>query len=326
MSKKANTTLIGGFVLAAIFLAVASVLVLGSGKFFKKTQKFVMFFEGSVKGLQVGAPVVIRGVEVGQVTAIVLEYDPARMTTSIPVYAEIDLEKITVIGSTARESQKAGLQKTELIDRGLRAQLQTQSFVTGMLMVDLDFRPNSPARLVGLEKRYPEIPTVPTDRQQMSKKLDELPVQEIATSLARTLDGIDRLVNSPHVQSTLDSVDKLVADLDRLAIDGNKHIARVSSRAEKLMDGIDGQVAAVGGSTTSTTTAARDTLAHATAALDEARGAISDLRELAASNANVGHQLSQSLAQVTALTRSLRSVSDYLDRYPESLLRGKGGP
>src|SRR5208282_1219362 len=132
MSKQASKSLIGAFVLGALVLVVAGIVVFGSDKFFRKVNKNVMFFEGSVKGLQIGAPVMFRGVQIGHVTNIVLEVNAKDLTAFIPVYTEIYPQKIVPIGSNVSYDQRY-LQA--LIDKGLRAQLQLQSFVTGQLMV-----------------------------------------------------------------------------------------------------------------------------------------------------------------------------------------------
>src|SRR5512134_2415689 len=151
MSKQASKSLIGAFVLGAIFLVVAGVVIFGSGKLFTKANKSVMFFEGSVNGLQIGAPVVFRGARIGQVTDVVVKMNARELTAFIPVYTEIYPQKIMPIEGDQSYDERY-LQA--LITKGLRAQLQLQSFVTGQLMVNIDFYPNTPIRLVGLEKRY----------------------------------------------------------------------------------------------------------------------------------------------------------------------------
>ena len=98
MSKPANKRLIGIFVLGAIALLVIAIVVLGSGKFFRKTFKAVCFFEGSVGGLNVGAPVVFNGVRIGEVTDVVLRYDTRDLTATIPVYIEIDPQRMKTLG------------------------------------------------------------------------------------------------------------------------------------------------------------------------------------------------------------------------------------
>ncbi len=136
MSKPANKTVIGIFVVVALVLVVGAVLILGSGKFFKNYPKFVMYFQGSVKGLAVGAPVNFRGVKIGTVTNIKMLLNPKDLSMIIPVYIEIEPDTIqTMEGSPSletivKESGKAQLMP-DMIKRGLRAQLEMQSIVTG---------------------------------------------------------------------------------------------------------------------------------------------------------------------------------------------------
>ena len=211
MSKQASKSLIGAFILGALVLVIAGIVIFGSGKFLTNVQKNVMFFEGSVKGLQIGAPVVVRGVQIGHVTDILLEVNKRDLTAFIPVYIEVYQQKIVPIGDDHSYDQRF-LQA--LIKKGLRAQLQLQSFVTGKLMVNLDFYPNTAIRLVGLEKRYPEIPTIHSGLEQLTKRLEELPLKQIADRLNDTLAGISRLLNSRDLQASIGSLNQLLKDTD----------------------------------------------------------------------------------------------------------------
>src|SRR5271157_428684 len=226
MSKQASKTVIGAFVLGAIVLVVAGVVVFGSGKLFKKVNKDVMFFEGSVKGLQVGAPVVFRGVQIGQVTDIVLEVNAKNLAAFVPVYTEIYSQKIVPIEDNLSYDR---LYLQALIEKGLRAQLQLQSFVTGQLVVNLDFYPNTPIRLVGLEKNYHEIPTIPSNLEQLQKKFEALPLKEIADKLNETLAGINRLVNSRDLQTSIGSLNQMLKDSDTLVKNLNAEVGPLAA-------------------------------------------------------------------------------------------------
>ena len=202
MSKMANKSLIGAFVIGAIALAVISVIIFGSGKFFRKQLGFIMFFEGSIKGLNVGSPVIFRGVKIGEVKDIALHLRPSDLTFFIPVVVEIDPNRIQTEGVRATPYQNI----QAMIDKGLRAQLQSQSFVTGQLAVGIDFYPDKPAKLLGLSKKYHEIPTVPTPIEELQKSIEELNLKEFAEKVKSTLDGVEKAVNSPEIQKTLKSV------------------------------------------------------------------------------------------------------------------------
>ncbi len=336
MGKQASKTLIGAFVIGAIALIVAGVVVFGSGKLFASTSKFVMFFEGSVKGLDVGAPVIFQGVKIGEVVRIRLDFNPKDLTLVIPVYIEIDPRLLNVpkelrsLLEEASKSKKAPLMLALIEKRGLRAQLQLQSFVTGQLMVNLDFYPDKPIRLLGLEKKYPEIPTIPTGFQELTKKLEELPLKEITANLNSSLAGINKLVNSPDLQASLGSLNQLLKDADKLVknidiqaeplvsnLKGTSDAARSAFvQAEKtlaLKEGVPGEI---GEGFVKTLTAARLTL-------DETQKAVGNLDVIAVQNANLGYELAETLEQIADLSRSFRVLADYLERNPQALIRGK---
>ncbi len=327
MSKQASRTLIGAFVLGALGLIVAGVVVFGSGRFFRKVNRDVMFFEGSVKGLQIGAPVVFRGVQIGQVTKVVLEINKKNLSALIPVYVEIYPQNIVQIGGDHSNDQRY-LQA--LIEKGLRAQLQLQSFVTGQLLVNLDFYPDTPIRLVGLETEYPEIPTIPSDLEQLTKRLEELPLNEIANRLNETLAGINKLLNSRDLQTSIGSLNRLLKNSDALVNNLNAEVRPLASdikgttdaaraafvQAEKTLrldEGVPGEVAS----------SIKETLSAADATLKETHAAVENLNGIAVQNANLGYEIGRTLEQITQLSRSIRVLADYLERHPEALLRGK---
>src|SRR5262249_5629304 len=155
----------GGFVLGAIGLIVVAVPAFAGGQLFTQRMQTVAFFEGSVGGLSAGAPVTFRGVRIGEVTSVVVRYDTHDQTVLIPVHLEIEQSRINTVGTRKHNpEQNLGL----LIERGLRAQLVTQSMVTGQQTVQLDFFPNTPIRLTGIEHGVPEIPTVPSSMDELT--------------------------------------------------------------------------------------------------------------------------------------------------------------
>jgi paraquat-inducible protein B len=244
MSKPANKTLIGMFVVGAIALTVLAVVLLGSGKFFKQTYPYVMYFEGSVQGLSIGAPVVFRGVKVATVTAIKMQIDAKDLIIRIPVYVEFGGEaKSEIVGAPEgfleafrHEGERAHHEFIEtLIERGLRAQLETQSFVTGQLQIALDFHPDKPAKIVGGDPNTPEIPTVPTPLQEFAKKIQELPIDKIFKKIDSTLDGINRLVNAPEILQTLRSI-------SQAAREAKDTINKLNAKIEPALSGIEATV------------------------------------------------------------------------------------
>jgi paraquat-inducible protein B len=185
MSKKTNKALVGAFVVGALVLLIMGLIVFSSGTLFTKTNKYVLFFEGSVKGLVVGAPVNFRGVKIGTVKEITLVYDPHNSFAFIPVIIETEPNRIK---RSPFDRDRKNIQF--LINTGLRAQLEIQSFLTGQLAVALDFFPDKPARLLGLIKDYPEIPTIPSALGELQKNIGDIPFKEISLDLQESMHSL----------------------------------------------------------------------------------------------------------------------------------------
>ena len=146
MSKKTNPKLIGAFVIGATILVITSILAFGGLQYFSSKIKFVAFFPGaSLSGLDVGSPVTFRGVKVGQITSIVIQYDVARQRLRVPIRFDLDTNRLQFV--SGEKSPERNI--PELIARGLRGQLQTVSLVTGQTSIDFNFYPDTPAQLFG---------------------------------------------------------------------------------------------------------------------------------------------------------------------------------
>lgn len=330
MSKPANKTLIGIFVLGAIALALVAIVVLGSEKFFEKSFLAVCYFEGSVGGLNVGAPVVFRGVKVGTVANIKLSFDPKSDKIQIPVFLEIEPERVEKKDGSRKLDPVATLRL--LIDRGLRARLESQSILTGQMQVGLDFYPERPARFVGANPRYPEIPTIPTPLQELTKRIEQLPLEQIVKDIGSAVAGINRLVNSPEITKSLRSVSaaadetknligKLDSRIDPLVL----NIEATVKDAQKLLQNVDRQVEPLGPSIQKASDSIEKTLKSADAALRSAQKAIGGVEGTISNDSPLVYQLNKTLEEVSNLARSVRQLADYLERHPESVLRGKGG-
>lgn len=197
MDKKMHKTIIGIFVVGAFVLLMVGVVVFGSGDLFKRTNKFVLYFDGSVKGLAIGAPVMFRGVSIGTVKDISLIYDAKAGTVMLPVIVEIEQDRIKGAPSFGEVDGDK-----KMIALGLRGKLEVQSFLTGQLMISFDFYPNQPAKLRGIIKGYPELPTLVTS-PDIFEIMNELPIKEIAKDLQETAHGMDKLVNSSEIPRSL---------------------------------------------------------------------------------------------------------------------------
>jgi paraquat-inducible protein B len=354
MSKQANTKLIGGFVLGAVALVVAGVLIFGTGKFLKKSKKFVLFFEGSVKGLNVGAQVDFRGVKVGSVTDIRVQLDNKDLSLHIPVFIEIDPDRITAINSTTAPDQPQGAPEAitlmeVMVKRGLRAQLGMQSLVTGQLYVLLDFFPDKPVRLLAhAETGYQELPTVPSNLEELTRTFEKLPLDELASKLVSSIQGIERFVNSPDLKEAVaalnqsvqglqtlirnvgSKIDPLATNLDRTLTEAHNLLANLDRQLKPLLTSVertvkdaDGLVRHVDERVGPLSTSLENTSNAAGTAMKQAEQTLSALEAVVGEDSALNYDLRNTLREMTAAARSLRTLTDYLDRHPEALLRGK---
>ena len=320
MTRKPSKTIIGAFVLGALALIIIGVMTFGAGDYFSRQPTFVMFFDGSVKGLNVGASVVFKGVKVGRVTDISLLYNPKAQSVQIPVLVEIDPHSIMQEKGWTDPKDFISL----LVKQGLRAQLQLQNLLTGQLIIELDFHPDKPPRLVRSDIRYPEIPTIPSSLEQLTRTIEKLPVEELVTKLISAIEGIEKAVTSPELTESIRSLNLAINDVRTLIqnIDGtiqplSSDIRGTLEDTRKLVRDFDSHAASL--------QASIDRASDATSkAMEQAERTFGAMEHASAADSPVMYQLSQTLDEISATADSIRALSDYLNRHPEAMLRGKG--
>ena len=319
MRSQARKTLIGAFVVGAVALAAAGITVFGSGKFFQKRIMCVMYFSGSITGLSVGSPVEFRGVRVGEVTKIAAVFDPDTLSIAIPVYVEIDPTSLIVSGKEKASSVLSDRKFHQpLLEKGLKAQLDIESFITRQLYINMDFFPDRPTRLLGLDTRYPEIPTIPSLQDQIVQTLQKLPEK-----IMNVTDGIERLVNSPAAQESLRDLDALLRGIATeitplmASLNATSDAARRTfAQAEKTLSLKEGPSAEMAASFT-------DAMKKTGASLDQMRSTLGTYQKVAVQNANLGYDVTKTLADLDAAARSVRALTEYLELHPEAVLKGK---
>jgi len=227
MIRKTDKRMIGAFVVGAVALLIGAVLIFGSGALFKQSDKYVIFFNGSVKGLSVGAPVIFRGVKIGNVSSIGLVYDPNNKEVLIPVVVDVALARVTGV------PDKLGYPDYALwVKQGLRAKLEIQSFITGQLMLAFDFYPEKPAKFYGIIKDYPELPALPIS-PDIFEVMDDIPVKEITANLEQAVAGINRLVNSEGISE----LDKTLREVTYSARSFGLFVEYLEQHPEALLKG-----------------------------------------------------------------------------------------
>ncbi|NEX17409.1 MAG: mammalian cell entry protein [Halochromatium sp.] len=341
MSREANPTIIGGFVLGAVALVVIGILVFSSGAWLRERIYLVTYFPGSVQGLSVGAQVQFQGVPIGQVVEIGLDYIADRDSFRIPVRYEVWPNTIHVLGDLEGTEPSELLQR--LVDeRGLRAQLESVSFVTGQYLVSLSLNPSLPSR------NYPpnpdgtvRVPAIAATRDRVQEMLENLHLDELVDAATQALEAINSLLSAEETHSALNNMDQALAGIAALAEKVDREIAPLSQHAsatlneyEQLAETLRRQVGPLLRELSQTTQAITavatrveakiDPLASATqTALDEAAAAMRGISQLTSEGSSTRYELDQLLATATRAASSIRSLADYLERHPEALLQGK---
>jgi len=325
MSSKANPAIIGGFIVGALALIIAAVLLFANGAF-SNPKKNMIFFEGSVNGLNIGALVKLKGVPVGKVTDILVVYDDRHGKIITPVIVEFTPEKIyDMQNGHIEKSNSQDINK--MIQQGLRAQLQTQSYVTGQLFIDINVRPESPIKLLGGDHPlYPEIPSIPSSKEQVEHTIEEvvdmvrkMPIQQTVESLSNSLLQVEKLLKSPEIASSLATIDRTLKDLQHLirGVDSRidpltKELQGSIKESRLLVENINKQVGPV-------MQEARVAMTTTTGTMEQARSTLQTIDQAASQNAS----LDLALHDLATAARSLRVLSDYLERHPDALLYGK---
>lgn len=283
----------------------------------KYTEKvvYIMYFDGSVSGLAVGASVEFKGIKIGGVRNIALEIDEENKKYYIPVLIEIEPQRINLTddGTKILSVVEAGKLRRQvvsgLIHRGLKGKLKSSNFLTGQLIIDLDLIPDKPAVYVAKSKKYPEIPTVPTDIDEITNsvaqlvaKFEKIPIDELGISLTNTVEGIDKFINSGDLQAMIKEYTKLAVSVQVIA-------KNVSS---ETLPGFN-----------MTLDETRGAVKKVDATLVAAQRLFSNANSLIADGSPLKYDLTVMLQELAAASRAVRGLADFLERNPSSLISGK---
>lgn len=271
-------------------------------KTYERKERYLMFFKGSVRGLTVGAPVLLRGIRVGEVLDIQLNFSVADFEFHIPVLIQIEPERVGIQGDAGEVA--SGDMIDRLVARGLRGQLKSGSLVTGQLYVDLDFHPDARPEIIAHYGNYEVLPTVPAPLEALTTKatdaldrindilakVDGMPLEQIGVDAGAAVAAANDLVGSPELKSAIVELEATLSSVRATAEQINTQIAPELS----------------------------ETLRQTTQTLKSAGKIVTE-------NSPMYIELTRMLQEASAAARSLRVMADYLERHPEALLKGKGG-
>lgn len=268
---------------------------------------FLVHFDGSVRGLHPGSSVEFRGIKVGEVTDIRLDVDQATGAARIPVTLNLEPERLDAGQGGATDTDTAYAAMRAMVEQGLRAQLSNGNLLTGELIVTLDFFPDAPKATLQTGGPYPELPSRPnvldTATKTVTELMDELsraPIAETVTELRSTIQKAGALLGSPEVAQAMGSLSRSLAELEKTT-------------------------QAIGTEGAPTIRALRDVAENTSKLVEQAERTLNTTGEVVATTKPVAHDLQGLVRELTATARSIRGLTDYLERHPEALIRGKRG-
>jgi paraquat-inducible protein B len=313
---------VGGFVLGAVALVLGAVVFFSAGDWFEPKERFVVFFPGSVRGLNPGAPVTMRGVKIGEVKHVTA-LSTGKADPLIQIEVQIELQREVIEAPRGIELPWANVRGAELARRliaaGVRARLMSQSLLTGQKYIELDILPREPARLAGLERPYPELPTTPTAMERMGQrtealmeKLADLPLDQMLEDVRQAVQSLRTLLDSPDLRGTLAGARRGADQLAPALAD----VRAAVGDARRLIDTLGDEAKGTGSE-------ARQTMQKARDALDRVERAASRLDGTAEGADEARVRASQTLEELDRTLKSLRNLVDYIQTHPEAVVLGK---
>ncbi len=333
MKSKVSPTVVGFFVLGAMLIGMIGLFSFGSLSFLRKPQRFVVYFDESVSGLDEGSPVKLRGVRVGRVTQVSLTYDEETKSSVVAVLCELNRAVVkNTNGGLIDVTDRAEIEN--LIDHGLRAQLGVIGLATGLLYVELDFRDPAEYPADARDKipvDYAVVPAVPSAISEFQatfgeilasvkdidfgamaeelhglladsrRQINALDVQTLNTELTATAKSVRALAENPKLPSIIDNLDGALADL-----------RTTLQRIDKNVD--------------PTATELAETLRQARASLAALDEVAATANQFVAAQSGLGAEATVALRQLGEASRAIARLAEFLERNPNALLTGRAQP
>jgi paraquat-inducible protein B len=319
---------VGAFVIGSMVLATAAFLWLSGNRWFERELAATIHFQGGVSGLYVGAPVTFRGVPVGQVESIGIEVDARSLQARIPV--RVRLQPDSVRFSSAGTPQQPDLRT--LIQRGLRARLVAQSYVTGQKAIDLDFLPDAPPVALGPAGGVPEIPAVSDRFEALFEQLAQLPLRQTLDELRTTMRSLQDTLDETRgtVAATRGAIERSSASFDAVAREGQRALVEARGAVGALRSEVERSLASLDAFLLSSRSAVEKaqpelqaTLESARAAAAAAEQAMRRVDELTDPRAPLRGDIDAAVRDLSQAARALREWSELIEDRPNALVFGR---
>ncbi|MDA9094064.1 MlaD family protein [Methylophilaceae bacterium] len=335
MSKQVSPTLIGSFFLAALGLVILAILMFGGSNYFEKKHQFVLFFheENNLNGLNIGAPVKLEGVKIGEVKEVALLLDENTLEIVKPVVIELNYS--TVISDDDLDDDfvpKEGIEHKNsvknFIEKGLKAQLKSQSMLTGLLYIEFQFTPQDEVMMSGRNFRnLSELPTttnatedIKRQAQAVVEKIEKLPLEEIVEDLAVNMNEVKVILTSQSLKENRQGVNQSIKEMEKLLKNLNDNFTPLMLNLNGTMKDTRVVVQEFSREIKPVLSSLEKTLNKATELLSESQYAVRSFEDLSSPEA----PLWQALEALKEAAESTKNLTDTLERNPESIIYGKG--
>jgi paraquat-inducible protein B len=325
VSAPSHPRAVGAFVLGGLLLILVAVAGLGGGYWLAPADRFVVFFPGSVRGLRAGAPVSFRGVDVGQVVDV-RAFLTGKPDPPLQIEVVLELRRDRFEAPPGVPRPWARLRDEELArrltDAGLRAQLLSQSLLTGQKYVELDFNPELPPRLSGFAREHPELPTAASGLERLGdrgerflEQIAALPIEETVAELRKTLRSLDALAGSKDLHAAIGNARRATAELRPTIVESRQALAELRALTRTAEREIAG-----------TSREAAQTARRVREAVDHGERTLQLLERTALSTDEARIRATEAIEDLSRTLAALRHAAEYIQRQPESLVLGKPGP
>lgn len=327
MAAQNHKVAIGAFTLLGALFLVLALIFLGGGKFFKTKTEYVLYFEGSVSGLSVGAPVVFRGVPLGSVTRISLVFDRKSSAITIPVFIHLDESSIVRLsGEQIPETHHTRIIQ-HMVRNGLSARLEIQNLITGQYRVELDYH-NSDSATVHNPDLPNEIPTVPSPMDALQKSLAKLPLQELTKAFNKMLMGISHAIgDGESIRKTIDQINTAFISMEKTftALEALLKNAQLNTSSQKIVSNVHVLTDNLARDVPKLMSQLDTTVNNFAQASERFKHVSAFTEQLMSHNSPAMQDLRRLFKEAADAARSLHNLADMLNRTPEALLHGKKG-
>lgn len=311
MNRKSLSVSVGLFVILIIAMTIALVLFLNADGFSRKdVQRYQILFDSSIKGLNIGAPVTLRGVKVGEVASIKTKLYHNHQKVLNVVTVDMYPDAISEQGKSSDHDVLGQLMK-----QGLSAQIGLQSVLTGLLYIEVDFFDNDPD-MQPVSTQYPQIPTVPNNLDEFIEKFESINLAEMASRLTEVLDNLATLTGGDRLNKLIDDVDSAFVSMEAM-----------SNEMSASMAGIRKEFASMSSDAGEVTNLLKTELPEATQQLNttmlQLQETMSAAEETLAPDSPLMYQLMESSKDISRASRAVDDLADMLQRQPDAIIFGR---